>query len=133
MTDPKEHQQFSLRAHHICCSRFLNLPQDRGEKFRRTKQEIAKALMSDSCQIQVIEGTDMLCSVCPQRSGDECASSKGGEVKVRKWDFLLLNELDIPFDTVLESNEWRHLIDKAAPFRLCGRCQWKSYCTSGAP
>ncbi|MEW6034828.1 MAG: DUF1284 domain-containing protein [Chloroflexota bacterium] len=122
-----------LRAHHVCCSRYWDIPlSERGEGFARTELEVRQALRCGTRPIQVVEGVDSLCSVCPLRSAEGCASPKGDETAVRKWDALLLRELGVPFGTVMDAASWRRLVDAKAPFRLCQRCQWRQHCSPGA-
>ena len=123
-----------LRAHHICCLRFGRLVvEDRGPDFRRVTDKIRSVLVSQpESLVRVIEGVDGLCQVCPFCIDERCSSPLGNEDEVRKWDAILLKELDLSFDSCLTSGQWQVLIEQKAPFKLCKRCQWKKVCSVGA-
>ena len=121
-----------LRGHHICCARFWNVSfEDRGWSFKAAEDEVKQALLSDIREIQLIEGVDYLCATCPLRSGDVCASSRGGDGPVRKWDALLLKDLGVSSGTMMDAARWRRLVDSKAPFKVCQRCPWRSQCQMG--
>ena len=118
-----------LRAHHICCLPFLKPFGGRGSDFQRILDEIKSALVSKpDMLIAVHEGIDQLCQYCPFRSGQRCASPLGNEDAVRKWDAILLKELNLPFGTCLTAGEWQALIKQKTPFKLCQKCQWRQKC-----
>lgn len=121
-----------LRPHHICCSRFWHIPvEDRGADFGEMEHQIKQALLSDNVPIEVVEGMDGLCALCPNLSGAECISPNGDEAEVRKWDALLLRDLGVQTGTVMESGQWRLLVDSRVPFAVCRRCQWRGHCAHG--
>lgn len=112
-----------LRAHHICCSGMsLQTMSGRGAEFAAQVRLVDEALRSEATLIRAAEGLDLICAKCPLRSGDKCAAPKGGDEGVRKWDSILLRELDIPFGTVMTASEWRALLAEKKPFKLCSRC-----------
>lgn len=123
-----------LRAHHLCCSRFWEEPaEERGPAFKRARDDIRQALLSrPEAMIVAVEGADELCQACPLCVGGRCASPRGDEDRVRKWDAILLKELGLPAGTCLASGRWRELIERKTPFKLCQRCQWKKVCSVGA-
>jgi len=119
-----------LRAHHICCIPFWDTVfPERGEEFLRVEENIKEMIRSGSdAPVTVVEGVDNLCRECPLCSDDRCQSPRGNEDEVRKWDALLLREMELPFDTCLTAGEWRVLIAQKVPYQLCRRCQWQTEC-----
>ena len=122
-----------LRAHHICCLPFARWEfEERGSAYDRVRNMIISILHSQpESEVMVVEGVDELCRHCPLCIDARCASPKGNEDEVRKWDAILLKELDLPFGTCLTSGEWRALIKRKTPFNLCQRCQWQQLCSVG--
>ena len=122
-----------LRPHHICCIRFWdNSFSDRGAGFLKTEDKIKETVRAGSeTRITTIEGADELCRQCPLCVSESCASPRGGETEVRKWDAILLRELELPYNTCLSAAEWRKLIDEKIPFKLCQKCQWRETCRAG--
>lgn len=122
-----------LRAHHICCIRFLRLDlSDREQEYLQMEHDITETLLnSPNAQITVTEGTDQLCRLCVFYVEGRCDSPNGGEDAVRKWDAVLLKELGVPIGTNLTSEEWSKLIGQKSPFKLCQRCQWRQQCDMG--
>lgn len=120
-----------LRAHHICCMRYWRVSfNERGPDFRRVESKIKEMLLSEpESRIMVIEGVDELCQVCPQCVDGSCRSPQGDETEVRKWDAILLRELDLPIGTCLTSAEWQSLIRQKTPFKLCQKCRWHKVCS----
>ena len=133
-TMDSETKVLKLRAHHICCIPFWDMVfGERGPDFLRVEASIKEIIRSKSkVTIRVIEGVDELCQECPLRAGERCNSPRGNEDKVRKWDTLLLKELDLPFGTRLTSAEWGALITPKIPFMLYRKCQWQTVCRVGA-
>jgi len=95
------------------------------------EHQINEALASEHELIEVVEGVDSLCALCPNCSGSVCVSTKGDETRVRKWDALLLRDLGVRTGTAMESGEWRRLVDSHAPFGVCRRCKWHDHCIQG--
>jgi hypothetical protein len=122
-----------LRPHHIACIRFWDKTfPERGDEFLKVEDNIKQAVNTGAPDlITVSEGTDELCRVCPLNADGRCASPLGDETEVRKWDAILLKELELPYDTRLTAAEWRRLIDARIPFRLCRKCQWRKNCRAG--
>jgi hypothetical protein len=102
---------------------------ERGPDYARLEDNIKAVLSSQpDTMIKVVEGTDELCQLCLNCVDGRCASPLGDEEGVRKWDAILLKELDLPFGTCMASAEWKALIEKKIPFKLCQRCQWRTRC-----
>ncbi len=121
-----------FRPHHIFCERFLKveLP-GRGDEFKRFSQKRRDAIeKQDDLEVQVIQGIDELCRVCPDCQEERCQSPRGDEEAVRKWDSIILKGLEINYGETRTSKEWRTLIDEKAPLKFCKtRCAYRSRCT----
>jgi len=107
--------------------------EERGSEYHRVKNEIKSILLSQpESAVMIIEGVDELCRQCLMCVDERCASPRGNEDAVRKWDAILLKEVGLPFGTCLTSGEWKALIEQKAPFKLCQKCQWRQSCSVGA-
>jgi hypothetical protein len=79
-------EKAKLRPHHIFCDRFLKVqPSDRGVEYEQVEQRIKDITQTDDeALVEVIEGIDELCRVCPEYREDRCQSREGNEEAVRK-------------------------------------------------
>ena len=112
---------------------FVRTFEERGSDYQRVEHKIKDVLLSQpESAVMVIEGVDELCRQCPLRVDERCSSPRGNEDKVRKWDAILLKELDLPLETCLTAGEWQALIKQKTPFQLCPKCQWQQVCSVGA-
>jgi hypothetical protein len=121
-----------FRPHHIFCERFLNVEfSDRAVEFERIEQRLRNIIQTDDeVLVEVAEGIDELCRVCPNCQDDLCQSPQGSEEAVRKWDSIILKGLGIPYGETRTSKQWRMLIEQKAPLDFCRtRCPRKSICT----
>ncbi len=121
------------RPHHICCIPFfiVTFP-ERGKKFNKADENLRTTLsVPGNIKIKAIEGTDDLCAHCTLCVDGKCASPKGNEQQVRKWDSILLDELDVGYGTELPASGWEKLIAQKVPFRIFPKCQWKKECKVG--
>ena len=124
----------NLRAHHIFCVPFLDpLFSDRGEAFNRVEAMIKKVLLSDDkgTMVEVNEGVDELCRECPLCKNNGCASPRGDEKEVRKWDSIILKRLGLKIGEALSVGDIQSIINQKAPLDLCFRCQWRQGCRMG--
>jgi hypothetical protein len=120
------------RPHHLLCERFLRVEiPDRGEEFERVSQGIKETLeRQGDLIVEVIEGIDELCRVCPERQDERCQNPRGNEETVRKWDSIILRGLGINYGEAMASKDWRILIHQKAPLAFCKTwCPFKSECT----
>ncbi len=120
-----------LRPHHLLCERFLKLDfAERGVEFRNVDQKIRNLVRPDDpTVIEVAEGVDDLCRVCPHRRADRCEHPRGGEEAVRKWDGKILRGLGIAYGEARTSGQWHMLIKDKLPLDFClARCPGKSNC-----
>jgi hypothetical protein len=125
-------KKMQLRPHHVFCERFLKveLP-DRGAEFEEVQQKIIDVIdTGDDTLVEIIEGVDGLCKVCPDLQGDRCQNLFGDEDAVRKWDGIVIKGLGVSYGETRTSVDWRRLIEQKAPLDFCrNRCQWKTICT----
>lgn len=120
------------RPHHLFCERFLNVEiPDRGEEFERVSREIKDTIKrQDDIVVEVIEGIDELCRVCPDCQDERCQNPRGDEEAVKKWDGVILRGLEINYGEARTSRDWRILIHQKAPLAFCNtRCPFRSRCT----
>jgi hypothetical protein len=114
------------------CERFLEVEvQDRGEEYKRVSQQRTDTIeRQDDALVEIIEGIDELCRVCPDCRDERCQSLRGDEEAVRKWDGIILKGLEINYGEMRTSKEWRRLIQQKAPLSFCKtRCPYRSSCT----
>jgi hypothetical protein len=124
-------EKAKLRPHHIFCERFSKVqPSDRGVEFEQVEQRIKNLTQTDDqALVEVIEGIDELCRVCPECRDDRCQSREGNEEAVRKWDGIILKGLGVSYGETRTSGQWRMLTEEKAPLKFCHtRCRWKSIC-----
>jgi len=120
------------RPHHLFCERFLKVEvPDRGEEFERVSRERRDAIETeDDVVVEVIEGIDELCRVCPDCRDERCQNPRGDEEAVKKWDGIILRGLEINYGEARTSRDWRILINQKAPLTFCEmQCPYRSSCT----
>ncbi len=129
-------EKMKLRPHHLFCERFLKveLP-DRGAEFEQVQQKIIDVMESnDDTLVEMIEGVDELCRVCPDFRDGRCENAFGDEDAVRKWDGIIIKGIGASYGEIRTSEEWGRLIGKKAPLDFCrNRCHWNSICTVFQP
>ena len=121
-----------LRPHHVLCERFLELDlTKRGESFRQMITALKELLLSDRDQvIEMVEGVDELCHVCPDCRNGRCESPQGEEEAVRKFDQAILCGLGLSYGDRRSVKEIDGLVRSRAPFTICrSRCPWRKECT----
>lgn len=120
------------RPHHLFCERFLKVEvPDRGEEFERVSRERKDTIETeDDVVVEVIEGMDELCRVCPDCRDERCQNPRGDEEAVKKWDGIILRGLEINYGEARTSRDWRILIHQKAPLTFCEmQCPYRSSCT----
>jgi hypothetical protein len=120
------------RPHHLFCERFLKVEvPDRGEEFERVSRERRDTIETeDDVVVEVIEGIDELCRVCPDCRDERCQNPRGDEEAVKKWDGIILRGLEINYGEARTSRNWRILINQKAPLTFCEmQCPYRSSCT----
>ena len=121
-----------FRPHHIFCARFLEVKtQNRSEEFEQASQKRRETFeRQEDVVVEVVEGIDELCRVCPDCREERCQNPRGDEEAVRKWDGIILKGLGINYGETRTSEEWRVLINQKAPLAFCRtRCPHRSSCT----
>jgi len=120
------------RPHHLFCERFLEVEiPGRGEEFERVSRERRDTIETeDEVVVEVIEGIDELCRVCPDCRDERCQNPRGDEEAVKKWDGIILRGLEINYGEARTSRDWRILINQKAPLTFCEmHCPYRSSCT----
>ena len=128
-------EKLRLRPHHIFCERFSPWKlSERGEMFNRVESKIKETLRSGlDTLIEVIEGTDELCKVCPLFQNERCQSPRGDEDEVRKLDAIILKGMGISYGDKMTAKRFRALIDEKAPLAFCQtRCKLSEVCSCGS-
>lgn len=131
--DTGSNNHMHLRPHHILCLPFLSISPDYvGPDFYRKLSAVKDFLISDgSPEVTCVLGTDEVCRACPWRVGDRCESETIQEDMVRKLDRFLLKECGRSYGETLPVAEWREVVSRHWPYRVCRICRWRSYCGLG--
>ena len=119
----------NLRPHHLLCiQKFTGHGYD--EAFTAHMSELADSFVTEPGRVvELVYGTDELCSVCPNRQESCCRS----EEKVQRMDRAVLAICRL---NTGDAAEWAGLADKAKKLILstdafenvCGNCQWFELC-----
>lgn len=131
MTYNQDPERLRLRPHHILCESFSPWSiTGRGETFNEVERRIRDTLTSGTGSvIEVVEGVDDLCEVCPLCRGGRCQSSLGNEVEVRKWDANVLKGLGISYGDRMTAETFRQLIGERTPLPFCQtKCRLREGC-----
>lgn len=124
-----------LRAHHVYCSQFWRIDySDRGQEFCRVEASIEDALRQGrDVLVELVEGIDDLCEVCPYLGNGRCQSPRGNEEEVRKLDAIIQKELRWSVGTRMTAAEWQRSSRRKVPLEFCKRCKARGRCACGAP
>jgi len=96
---------------------------------KELNNEIIK--VDTGCIAAFTSGIDGLCRECPLCKNDRCASPRGDEEEVRKWDAIILKRLGLKIGEILSVGDIQTIIKQKAPLDLCFRCQWRKDCRMG--
>ncbi|MDY7030328.1 MAG: DUF1284 domain-containing protein, partial [Thermodesulfobacteriota bacterium] len=109
-------QLFKWRPHHILCEQFFTYDfSDRGPEFVQIEQRIKDVIGGDADgYVEIIEGADELCGVCPLCVNGMCKSPIGDEQAVRKWDGIVLKGLGLSYGEKVSLSDLRALIQEKA-------------------
>ena len=122
----------SYRPHHIFCERFLKIDSsERSRKFIEAEQRLRDLIESDEeTLVKAVEGVDRICQLCPDCRDGRCENQAGNEEAVRKWDNIILRDLDVAYGEAKTPQGWRDLIDRKRPLDLCRkRCGYSDRCS----
>ncbi|MCG0275477.1 MAG: DUF1284 domain-containing protein [Thermosediminibacteraceae bacterium] len=118
-----------FRGHHLVCLHFFQ-----GEGYSREFVNNLKKLVdraSSGEEIEVVDGPDDVCRVCPYLSGNRCAHKEGADEEIRQLDRDALNFLKVSSGQKVRWLELKEKI-KSAPEEwfssFCKGCDWKSVC-----
>lgn len=118
-----------LRGHHLICLHFL-----RGEgyswEFINNLEDVVRRA-TEGEEIEVVEGADDICRVCPKLQGEKCIAEPGVDAEIREMDAEAVVYLgvevgskvlwqDIKAKVMAMSKEW------LAAF--CEGCEWGEVC-----
>ena len=117
-----------LRGHHLICLQFY-----RGEGYSRDFVEhlfhiLERVKFED---VEVVEGVDDICSVCPHNSGNICTYSDSAESEVREIDKLAVELLSLRTSSKVKWNEIRGRVKSILGTwkeKVCKSCSWKEVC-----
>ncbi|RLI85071.1 MAG: DUF1284 domain-containing protein [Archaeoglobales archaeon] len=118
-----------LRGHHLICLQFY-----RGEGYN---QDFIKHLFNILERVQyedveVVEGVDEVCSVCPYNSGNACVySDSTAELKIREIDELAVRLLSLSPGSKVKWDEVRKKVGGILGTwreKVCKFCDWNKVC-----
>jgi hypothetical protein len=131
MSTSRSSRKWRLRPHHLFCEQFSpwSLP-ERGKLFNGFERKLRVMLRSGTTSIiEVTEGADDLCQVCPICRNNRCQSPEGDEDAVRKWDAIVLRGLGIFYGDHMTAETLRAVVNEKAPLVFCrDRCKSKERC-----
>ena len=114
-----------LRAHHLLC-----LPNFIGEGYSDSftaNMAAQKRRLASEGAFTLVEVADDICSACPNRRGEDCASQE----KVRRYDAAVLLGLT-PGErcdaAALEKRVKAELFETHRLYEICGDCEWYPLC-----
>ncbi len=126
-----------LRPHHLFCQVFQTYSfEERTETFRKELEGLKDAVRAGhDVEVELTEGVDELCHLCEFKGKAGCAHPDGGEEDVKKWDSILLKELNLNYGTIVTAREAKALINRNYPLVVCRRCphQRKGGCAIEVP
>ncbi|ACX52125.1 protein of unknown function DUF1284 [Ammonifex degensii KC4] len=118
-----------LRGHHLICLQFF-----RGEgysrEFVRNLEEILYRL-SRGEEVEIAEGADEVCSLCPFLREGKCTNGPEAEAKVRARDASALAGLGLRSGDRVEWPEVKRRFRRLSSGwlrELCQGCEWQRIC-----
>jgi len=120
-----------MRPHHLFCGRFYPkyFGEQRGKRYRELESSMIGAISyGNENEVEMVQGTDELCRACSDYRDGRCASPKGSEGEVRKWDAIIVKALGVPYGTIMKGSEWWELSEKIRPLAFCPRCSLRKDC-----
>jgi hypothetical protein len=127
-----ENNTIRLRPHHLICNTYISLQglERNNEQFMRAVLKVRDVMLShEDTIIQITEGVDGLCALCPDCRDLRCGSPQGDEDAVRKWDARILQGLGLKYGETRTAKAVRDLVAEKAPLEFCrSRCPWKNTC-----
>ncbi len=92
----------------------------------RKVKEVFKS--SVTTLIEVTEGVDDLCQVCPHCHNNRCEGPDASEETLRKWDAIIREGLGLSYGDKITAERLRALINEKTPLVFCTRCKVREGC-----
>jgi len=122
------HSSPVLRGHHLICLQFYN-----GEGYGAGFIKYLSGMLAaaEKGEIEICEGADCICKVCPHLLGDACAYYENAEADIRGMDARALELLGLIPGRAVSWKKVRAKIEKI--FKewhglYCIDCSWSSAC-----
>ncbi len=118
-----------LRGHHLICLNFY-----RGEGYDREYIQNLEDVMHRANQgeeIEVVEGADDICRVCPTLQGEKCVAKPGVDAEIRDIDAQATAYLTVGIGAKVLWQDIKTKVAEAPKEWLtvfCGGCDWKQVC-----
>lgn len=117
-----------LRGHHLICLHFFD-GEGYDTAFVKNLEDVLKKAEYE--QIEVSEGADDVCKMCPHLEGGICKYDEDAEREVRMMDEVALGLLTIDLNTKVR---WQDIGEKIPAIfhewheRYCNGCDWNDVC-----
>lgn len=118
-----------MRGHHLICLNFY-----RGEGYNQEFIENLDDVMRRAKggeEIEVVEGADEICRVCPTLQGEKCVSKPGADAKIREMDAKAAAHLGVEIGSKVLWQEIKTKVMEAPKEWLaafCKGCDWGEVC-----
>lgn len=112
-----------LRPHHLLCTRAFK-GKGYSHAFVCNMIRVIEQLKTN-CIITLVEGSDAVCSNCPERIGKRCRS----EEKINRFDGAVLDYIHLEKKNYRYAEVERILavhLTESAYNSICSRCEWKA-------
>ena len=119
--------QYRIRALHGMCLAFFK-GKGYSNEFTKHMKEVKNRLETNPL-VCIIDGTDAICSACPNNENGIC----GAEEKVAKYDKKVILCCNIKTGEVMSFSDFEKLVydNILRPGKreeICGDCEWNSLC-----
>ncbi|RDV83578.1 DUF1284 domain-containing protein [Ammonifex thiophilus] len=122
-----------LRGHHLICLQFFR-GEGYSQEFVRNLEEILCRL-SRGEEVEIVEGADLVCSLCPFLQKGRCTNGPEAEVKVKARDAFALAGLGLQPGTRVDWVEVKRRFRRLPLEWLkehCKGCEWQRICLESA-
>lgn len=122
-----------IRAHHLLCMQGFQ-GYGYSEDFSKNMAEIIEILQNfPEHEIEIVAGTDSICTCCPYNINGKCQESHGANDKIISMDRKVLEKLDIFPGSVFKAEEILKITNKKLKTyhdvkEICGDCRWGEKC-----
>lgn len=121
-----------LRGHHILCVHGFQ-GMGYSPNFVKNMTEIVKSMRNEELAfpVQVANGFDEVCRVCPHKGESGCEASQDSDAHAKELDRRVINHLGLDADEVYDKEQLVRLTaEKVRPDdldMLCAGCSWLPY------